>query len=182
MMDMKRLLISVLLLALLLTLAGCGVRQEPLETWPIVYNYNTISCYTRDYETIGDMLEEEHIIFHGRAVRLVDDSGHGVRLELEAIDSTAPEGSNIFLLQNKDPNVVLKKGEEVVLILFPGSAEGLYHIPNGKLGAFRIDQESGQVYCPRMESLLKSAPEKYAGKKMTLEQVYDILVELDKAE
>ena len=58
MMDMKRLLISVLLLALLLTLAGCGVRQEPLETWPIVYNYNTISCYTRDYETIGDMLEE----------------------------------------------------------------------------------------------------------------------------
>ena len=179
---MKKFAVIYLVFAMLLTLAGCGAGQEPLETWPITYNNMTMACYTRDYASVEEMLSQEHIIFRGKAVALVREGEMGVRLELEAIESTGTEKGSIVLLQGKESRFVLKKGEEVVLILFPTTEEGLYCIPNDNLGAFRIDEESGRVYCPRLDALLESAPQSYSakgGKDLTLAQVYDLLVELD---
>ena len=179
---MKRMVLLILTAALLLTLTACGTPQEPLETWPISYNDMTMGCYTRDYASVEEMLSQEHIIFRGKAVALVREGEMGIRLELEAIESTGTEKSSIVLLQGKESRFILKKGEEVVLILFPTTEEGLYCIPNDNLGAFRVDQESGQIYCPRLDSLLESAPQSYSakgGKDLTLAQVYDLLVELD---
>lgn len=100
MMDMKRLLIPVLLLALLLTLAGCGAQQEPLETWPITYT-DILGCYKVSYPDIASMLAEEHIIFHGKAVALVEEGKYGVDLELEPISSTGGQSGKIILRQIK---------------------------------------------------------------------------------
>ena len=178
---MKRMVLLILTAALLLTLAACGAQREPLETWPITYS-DSMVCYARDFSNIEEMLEEEHIIFHGKAVRLVEESVHGIWLELEVIDSSSPEKENILLVQSKDSRFVLKNGEEAVLILFPTTIEGVWGIPNGNLGAFRIDDETGDMTCPRLDSLLESVPQTYSakgGKDLTLEQVYDLLVELD---
>ena len=174
---MKKYVGICLILALLLTLAGCGAG-DPLETWPISYS-NSMGCYVRDYANVDEMLEKEHIIIRGKAVSLVEEREMGAILELEVMASTLQGTETIRILQSKDPRVVLKKGEEVVLILFPTSEEGLWCIPNGNLGAFRVDQESKTVYCPRLDSLLESVPQTYSAKKLTLEQVYDLLVELD---
>lgn len=128
------------------------------------------------------MQVEGHIIFHGKAVALVEEGQYGVILELEPIASTGDGSGNILLRQTKDPGIVLKKGEEVVLILRPAYDEGVWEGFNGDCGIFRLDEGTGNVTGVCLDSLLESAPEKYAGKKLTLEQVYDILVELDKAE
>ena len=178
---MKRMVLIIMTAALQLTLTACGARQEPLETWPITYS-NSIVCYVRDYPDIASMQVEGHIIFHGKAVALVEEGQYGVILELEPIASTGDGSGNILLRQTKDPGIVLKKGEEVVLILRPAYDEGVWEGFNGDCGIFRLDEGTGNVTGARLDSLLESAPEKYAGKKLTLEQVYDILVELDKAE
>ena len=67
---MKRMVLLILTAALLLTLAACGARQEPLETWPITY-FDSMGCYVRDYPDIASMQVEGHIIFHGKAVALL---------------------------------------------------------------------------------------------------------------
>ena len=177
---MKKGSIIVMIIVLLLTIVGCGA-ETTLETWPITYS-DSMACYARDFSNIEEMLEEEHIIFHGKAVRLVEERVHGIWLELEVIDSSSPEKENILLVQSKDSRFVLKNGEEAVLILFPTTIEGVWGIPNGNLGAFRIDDETGDMTCPRLDSLLESAPQTYSakgGKDLTLAQVYDLLVELD---
>ena len=129
------------------------------------------------------MLAEEHIIFHGKAVALVEEGKYGVDLELAPISSTGGQTEKIILRQIKKSEIVLKQGEEVVLILYPAQYDkGVWEVFNDTCGMFRIDEETGDLTGARLDSLLESAPEKYAGKKLTLEQVYDILVELDKAE
>ena len=174
---MKRTLILILTAALLLTLAGCGAG-EPLETWPISYS-NSMGCYTRSYPDIASMLAEEHIIFHGKAVALVEERRYGVILELEPINSTGETSGNIRIMQTKSPDVVLKNGEEAILILHPSSEEGVWGGFNDTCGIFRIDEGSGRVTGDRLDSLLESVPQTYSTKNLTLEQVYDLLVELD---
>ena len=179
---MKRMVLLILTAALLLTLTACGTPQEPLETWPITYT-DILGCYKASYPDIASMLAEEHIIFHGKAVALVEEGKYGVDLELAPISSTGGQTEKIILRQIKKSEIVLKQGEEVVLILYPAQYDkGVWEVFNDTCGMFRIDEETGDLTGARLDSLLESAPEKYAGKKLTLEQVYDILVELDKAE
>ena len=178
---MKRTLILILTAALLLTLAGCGAG-EPLETWPISYS-NSMGCYTRSYPDIASMLAEEHIIFHGKAVALVEEGEFGVDLELKPIATTGEVTGNIVLRQIKKEGIVLQKGEEAVLILYPAKYEdGIWEVFNDTCGMFRIDQNTDNVIGPRLDSLLESVPQTYSTKDLTLEQVYDLLVELDNAE
>lgn len=72
------------------------------------------------------------------------------------------------------------------MILYPAQYDdGVWEVFNDTCGMFRIDEETGDMTGARLESLLESAPQSYSakgGKELTLEQVYDILVELDKAE
>ena len=177
---MKRMVLLILTAALLLTLTACGAG-EPLETWPISYS-NSMGCYTRSYPDIASMLAEDHIIFHGKAVALVQEAQYGVVLELEPIASTGETSGNIQLRQPKDPAIVLKNGEEVVLILHNGFDDGVWEGFNGDCGIFRIDEQTGNMAGARLDSLLESVPQTYSAKKLTLEQVYDLLVELDNAE
>ena len=181
---MKHMVLLILTAALLLTLTACGAGQEPLETWPIEY-IDSIPCYLKSYPDVESMLAEDHIIFHGKAVRLVSEGEMGVVLELESLESTESELKTIQLRQIKNPDVVLKKGEEVVLILHAGAGDGVWEVFNDTCGMFRMNQETGVLVGKRLDSLLESAPQSYSakgGKDLTLEQVYDLLVEMDKAE
>ena len=175
---MKRMVLLILTAALLLTLTACGAQREPLETWPITYT-DILGCYKASYPDIASMLAEEHIIFHGKAVALVEERRYGVILELEPINSTGETSGNIRIMQTKSPDVVLKNGEEAILILHPSSEEGVWGGFNDTCGIFRIDEGSGRVTGDRLDSLLESVPQTYSTKNLTLEQVYDLLVELD---
>lgn len=178
---MKRFIAHSLLLVLFLTFAACG-GQTTLETWPITYT-DILGCYTKSYPDIDSMLAEEHIIFHGKAVALVEEGEFGVDLELKPIATTGEVTGNIVLRQIKKEGIVLQKGEEAVLILYPAKYEdGIWEVFNDTCGMFRIDQNTDNVIGPRLDSLLESVPQTYSTKDLTLEQVYDLLVELDNAE
>lgn len=180
---MKRLFVVGLLLTFLLSLAGCGAG-ESLETWPITYNDQDMGVYAKAYDTVESMLAEEHIIFRGKAAALVEEKQYGVILELETIESTGDVSGTIQLRQMKDPDFLLKKGEEVVLILHTGYGDGVWEVFNDDHGMFRIDQETGDMSGRRLESLMENVPQTYSvedGSDLTLEQVYDLLVEMDNA-
>ena len=179
---MKRMVLLILTAALLLTLTACGARQEPLETWPISFNDSMMGIYAKPYDTVDSMLAEEHIIFHGKAVSLVEEKEYGVILELEPIDTTGDVSGNIYIRQMKNEDFLLKRGEEAVLILHPGYGDGIWEVFNDTCGMFRIDEKTGDLTGVRLDSLLESVPQTYSakgGKDLTLEQVYDLLVELD---
>ena len=168
-------------LALAFGLSACSAG-ETLETWPITYNDPVMGIYAQAYDTVDSMLAKEHIIFHGKAVALVEEKEAGVILELEPIDTTGTASGNIQIRQMKNPDFLLKKGEEVVLILHPGYGDGIWEVFNDDCGMFRIDEDTDDVTGARLDSLLESVPQTYSTKNLTLEQVYDLLVELDNAE
>ena len=178
---MKKLAIIFIGIVLMLVVVACGAESS-LETWPISFNDSMMGIYAKPYDTVDSMLAEEHIIFHGKAVSLVEEKEYGVILELEPIDTTGDVSGNIYIRQMKNEDFLLKRGEEAVLILHPGYGDGIWEVFNDTCGMFRIDEKTGDLTGVRLDSLLESVPQTYSakgGKDLTLEQVYDLLVELD---
>lgn len=191
---MKKILINVLVCALLLS--GCaGVLERPQQAEDSLSqgfaldmegseSKKVIAMYDKGYDSVEELMAESVVLVRAIPVAIEDESDVAVCFVLDVKESNYRGVETIRLRQIKD-EYCLELGKEVVLALQPDVGEGYYNIPGGGCGLFRVDEETNKTTGVLMDSLLESAPQSYSakgGKDLTLEQVYDLLVELDQAD
>ncbi len=129
-----------------------------------------LALYDKSYKTVEELMSDAAIIVRATPIAKEVDSFIGTCWILQIKESSQSGVTSVRLRQVKD-NYLLKMGQEVVLVLKAEGDMGYYGIPGGGDGLFRVNEETGRVEGNLLEELVGG------NKSVTLDEVYDLLVE-----